>query len=649
MNPIQTIRKLFTPQSISKDVSDEQEHSWWNAIGGSSIYSSWKHDKYENAYPSISKINNRFMVIEPFAMDVNGKRVKRNAVEKLFSPNTDMDAVGFREALSLLALTHDTFYIRVHHKDTNLSRGIREDRITGYTFLEGVNPVLVDKKKHYYLQNGDILTSDEVMEIRVSHDPNNLAAGYSALRAGRKWIRIDDYIADYQAGFFKNGAVPAGMFKIVAKTRQDFLDIKKAMQDKHRGAGKNNNVVYSWAPTDQEGKALPGQIEWIPFNVQNKDMALADIFKQANDKIDSNFGVPASIRAVNNNNTYASVRVDQLVMTQETVRPHTMKIWGRFTHELARVCHGIDFAISYELPDPTLADEELVIAQKQEKQATVITNLSTAGYELSSIIAALKKDDFSLLVEKPVADEEDIITPEDLKDQPDPIDNVYKDASGNTIVVKYNPYRGSDGRFADGPGGADAGSGGAGGSTSAGSGGSMSQGELEGSLSKMSYKDDAAMALVYEQKGFDAKPQIVSSDSLGSVAGTPLYRGDSAAHKQDFRYGEKHFATSEGIYGGGTYFSDNPGIASAYNTVSGHNVMAGKLAPDARIITSSSAMKRAEADGFGALTNPGIWAAANGYDAIKVNNSYDFDQYVVLNRGKMTIGADDVDSTVVRL
>src|SRR5690606_2725992 len=111
--------------------------------------------------------------------------------------------------------------------------------------------------------------------------------------------------ADFQKGFFENGAIPAGQFLITASSKQDYQDTVEAMQSKHRGAGKNNNVTYTPRPIDpQTGKPGEAKIEWIPFQSSNKDIDFKNLFEQANARIDSTFGVPASIRGVGENNNY---------------------------------------------------------------------------------------------------------------------------------------------------------------------------------------------------------------------------------------------------------------------------------------------------------------------------------------------------------
>ena len=170
---------------------------------------------------------------------------------------------------------------------------------------------------------------------------------------------------------------------------------------KHRGSGNNNNVQYIHRPISPDtGTVMPAQIEWIPFAQSNKDMSLETIFKQVNDKIDSTFGVPASIRGVNDNNTYASVKVDERIFVQWTLKPFATKIWTRFTHEMNRITGGLGYAITFDIEIPSIADEEKVDAERKKVEADIITQMLERGYSLDSICDAFEFSNSYKLLEK---------------------------------------------------------------------------------------------------------------------------------------------------------------------------------------------------------------------------------------------------------
>lgn len=405
-----------------------------NPYHGSITWDWAKGMAFDNTYPSVSKIANAFMEIRPYAIGANGEPLQQMpAVDKLYHPNQQMSSVDFRQALAVSALSHRTTYILVWHYGEGgqvVAGGgdVTPDNIAGYTFLEDCYIKVVDGRKFYKSPSLKYEFSDrEVIEISAGIDPYDLSAGYSPMQAVKKWANIDDYIASYEGGLFENDAVPAGQFVITASSTADFNSIVDEMQAKHRGSGNNNNVQYIHRPISPDtGTVLPAQIEWIPYSQSNKDMSLETIFKQVNDKIDSTFGVPASIRGVNDNNTYASVKVDERIFVRWTLRPFATKIWTRFTHELNRITGGLGYAITFDVEVPSIADEEKIDAERKKVEADIISQMIDKGYSLDSIVDAFDFSNSYKLLEKGADDnaviendKPDVDTGEEVEDSPE--------------------------------------------------------------------------------------------------------------------------------------------------------------------------------------------------------------------------------------
>lgn len=391
----------------------------WHSTGSGTMGHYYDND-YENAYGSIRVIANSFAVIEPYTIDENKAQVASNILDRLYTPNTSMSAYDFRHALGVMVCVHDKVYIRVHKGN---ARNLTADSITGFTFLEGVNEHIVDGKVQYWLANGEHLTPADVIVLKDTN-PYTLHDGFSPAFAARRWTTIDDLIADYQAGFFRNGAVPAGQYVITAKTAADYRDIVKNIKAHHEGSGNNNGVMFAHRPTDATGKPVDAQIEWIPFSTQNKDMALKDLFEQAERKIDSVYGVPAEIRGFLSNSNYASVSTAERVFVKYTLQPFALKIWTKFTHELNRITGGTGIAISFKLEIPELADEQKVQAEAQGIKAQTLINLTEAGYTPESAISFIATNNASDLIKLPKEEEKpDVLNADEANDTPEqPID-----------------------------------------------------------------------------------------------------------------------------------------------------------------------------------------------------------------------------------
>lgn len=373
----------------------------WHDHNKVDTLSFYRGNQYENGYASIRAIAKQFQANKPYALSMSGSRMnKAHILDVLARPNEDMSGMDFREALAVMTLVHDKVYVRVHHTGSK----VREGNITGFTFLEGVQELEFPKERMYKTFDGSTFSEDEVMVFK-DINPYWLDKGYSTAHAAERWATLDDYIAAFQTGFFKNGAIPAGIFTIVAPTTQEYEDIVRQMQMKHRGADKNNNVMYSHNPIDP----VTGQpssvstIQWQETSQTNKDLSLTELFDQVNKKIDSAYGVPASMRGVNDNNTYASVRVDQQIFIDNTIRPFSEKIWSRFTHELNRVSGGLGYVITVEVETPHIAEEEKAFAEAQSVETSTLLSLVNAGYTLESAVKALKLSDEYLELDKPEA------------------------------------------------------------------------------------------------------------------------------------------------------------------------------------------------------------------------------------------------------
>jgi phage portal protein BeeE len=424
--------KIFDPM----ENIDLQNVVGWHSIGGSSVYNYYKDQQYENGYSSITKLANGFAACEPYTIDKNSKSVASNVLDRLYTPNADMSAYDFREALAVTSLVHDKVLLRVHHRGN--STRFNADAILGFTFMEGYSESIIDGARLYKLPNGDTLTDSEVVTLK-SINPDNLSNGFSASRAARRWTRLDDYIADYQRGFFENGAVPSGEMIITARTKSEFNDIVDTLQAKHRGAGKNNNITYTHRPTDQDGKPMNSQIEWVPFSSPNKDMALKDLFDNVNKKIDSVYGVPEEIRGHLSNSNYASVAVAEKVFVKYALDPLTMKVWSKFTHELNRITGGTGVAITYDLEIPKIADEEKIKAEAKSVDAGTVGTLVNAGFTLESAIEYVETGELNALVKSNIDTEEkpEVLSAEDAKGTPSqPLDIYAKSFEKDLAEIK---------------------------------------------------------------------------------------------------------------------------------------------------------------------------------------------------------------------
>lgn len=389
-------------------------------------------DTYASAFPSIRAISNEYMTVLPKAIGSNGQPVQNNnIVNALFHPNQMDSVVSFNEKIAVSTLVLRKTYILVWRKEGNEAKpggdfGFKGAKIAGFTFLE--NPGISRRDgKTWYNMGSQWFTEDDVMVLSGGVNPHDLYGGYSPTEAACRWITLDDYIADFQKGFFENNAIPAGMFKISAATPTEFEDIVRNLKARHKGAGNNNNVTYSHAPVDPAtGKVAEAKIEWIPFQQSNKDIDFKSLFEQANHRIDTAYGVPAIVKGIDDAATYANAQVAEAGFAKRAVLPLLTRNYAQITHELNRITGGMGVAITFDYDIPTVADEEKIVAETNVIHASLVTTLETSGYSLDSIVNAfelparlklLKKGDAPAVIEN---DKPDVDEGNEVNDSPDP-------------------------------------------------------------------------------------------------------------------------------------------------------------------------------------------------------------------------------------
>lgn len=356
---------------------------------------------YDNVFADVSRIAEQFSTVLPYAIDASGNTVSGSAlIAALYNPNKEMSGPDFFEALATMALVHPFVYILCHRKDGK--RGvITRDNIGGFTFLENPTVKIIDGVITYKTKS-EIYTDKEVIAISLNFNPYRLLDGYSPTEAAKKWATLDDYIVDWQSGFFRNNAIPAGMFVVTAKNPAEFNKTVDKLEAHHKGAGRNNNVTYVHRPTSEiDGKPVNAQIEWVPFNTSNKDLKLDQVFDQANKKTSMAYGTPEEIKGHLQNSNYASVTVAEHVFEKYTVLPKLTKVWAKFTHEMNRITGGLGYAITFDYEPASLADEEKVRAEATKIQFETLSLALAKGFDLKSAVFALNlPEDFAKLEEK---------------------------------------------------------------------------------------------------------------------------------------------------------------------------------------------------------------------------------------------------------
>lgn len=358
------------------------------------LYKHYKSDEYASSYPNIRPTVNELMTIIPHAIDGNGKPVGHPALDALNHPNQRDSFPLFMEKLGVSVLSLPYTYLLVWRNEGGEAKpggeyGFKGKNIAGFTFLE--RPAVSYRDGVVYYRMGAQEYSDkEVIAIPGGATPDNLYAGYSPSMAAARWSTLDSYIADFQKGFFENGAIPAGQFVITAVSEQDYKDTVEKLQKAHRGAGKNNNVTYTPRPIDpNSGKPAEAKIEWIPYQQSNKDIDFKPLLDHVDNRLSENFGVSSIIKGVDSAAKYSNAEVSEANFAKRAVRPLALRIYSQITHELNRITGGLGVAITFKYDIPAISDAELVKARTKREEVAMIKELVDMGYSLDSAVDAL--------------------------------------------------------------------------------------------------------------------------------------------------------------------------------------------------------------------------------------------------------------------
>lgn len=358
------------------------------------IFDCYYADEYASQFPNIRPISNEYMKIRPFAVDANGKPVKHPIIDALYHPNKTDSSVVFAEKVAVSTLSLPITYILVWRNEAGEAKpggnfGIGGKNIAGFTFLE--NPAITVRNNHKYYKIGAQEFSDmEVMELPGGVKSKDLYAGYSPSIAAARWSTLDSYIADFQKGFFENGAIPAGQFVITSVSEQDYKDTVAKLKESHRGAGNNNNVTYTPRPVDPNTqKPADAKIEWIPYQQSNKDIDFKPLLEHVDNRLSESYGVSGIIKGIDSQATYNNAEVSENSFAKRTVEPLALRNYTQITHELNRMTGGIGIAITFKYDIPAISDAEKVKAETKSIEIGMINELITAGFTLDSAVDAL--------------------------------------------------------------------------------------------------------------------------------------------------------------------------------------------------------------------------------------------------------------------
>lgn len=370
----------------------------WQPMGGNAIP---MHDIYDNIFPYVNAIAQRFSTVIPYAVTPDGRKLDPApaALNALYAPNDTYSCLEFLKLIASGILTQSHVDILVWTTE-GPGGNITADNITGYTILPANSRVYIDTRNDWYhrvtmdLGNGPRqyeFTRDETITLSYSRHPNDPTRGISPAMTIKKWANVDDMIADYERGFFGNNAVPAGMLGIVSENAEDFQRNRARLEETFRGAGNNNGIVYNLIPVDPttHKPSQTSKLVWVPFQNSNDTLDLQTVSNVVNNRLANALAVPDIIRGIDNGQTYSNAEMAERSFIENTLKPLCMTVWDKWQFELDRITGGLGYGITFDLDLPAQTEVERTQAETQQIRVNSLIQLVNMGATVESAVDAL--------------------------------------------------------------------------------------------------------------------------------------------------------------------------------------------------------------------------------------------------------------------
>lgn len=370
----------------------------WQTIGGNNIP---MHDTYDNIFPYVNAIAQRFSTVIPYAVTSDGRRLDPAppALSALYAPNDTYSCLEFLKIIATGMLTQSHVDILIWTTE-GPGGTITPDNITGYTLLPANSRVYNDTRSDWShrvtmdLGNGTRqyeFTRNETISLSYGRHPDDPTRGISPAMTIKKWANVDDMIADYERGFFGNNAVPAGMLGIVSENAEDFQRNRARLEETFRGAGNNNGIAYNMIPVDPltHKPSQTSKLVWVPFQNSNDSLDLQTVNDVVNNRLANALAVPDIIRGIDNGQTYANAEMAERAFIENTLKPLCMTVWDKWQFELDRITGGLGYGITFTLDLPAQTEVEKIQAETQQIRINNLIQLVNMGASVETAAEAL--------------------------------------------------------------------------------------------------------------------------------------------------------------------------------------------------------------------------------------------------------------------
>jgi HK97 family phage portal protein len=509
------------------------------------------------------------------------------------------------------------------------------------------------------------LDVDQVLSIRVPN-PMDPYRGMGAVQAVLADLDSDRYASEWNRNFFLNSAEPGGVIEVPQRLDDGaWRELVTRWRESHQGVARAHRVAVI-----ENGK-------WVPRTFSMRDMQFAELRNVSRDKIMEAFGISKFALGILDDVNRASAEAAADWFARNLTIPRLKRWRALLNNDLLPLYGTAGQGLEFDFDSPVSEDSEAADRERTGRATTTKTYID-AGFKPASgtkvmvgdlelvyeeaspepapeapdgqpavdAVASLGRSLYAPAVADAGMDVDTMtetvrrLLAEQVRNHPGHSDQSVHGRPKRSGQTGTGPIRGTDmldGRSAEAVAGRiDR---------------AASKQQREAGLKGTELggpRGDSRLSAIQREQGFDGKPAVVSRqemDRLVADGHQECFRGfgglgdgskTEAQVVQEFTSGP--LFTGYGTFGNGAYVAPGTGgraVAERYSDSETPTRMA--LHKDAKVASYRAIVDEMEARGLTsrrgvqgrALADPGRYAAARGYDAIRVEAN---DSICVLNR-----------------
>lgn len=177
----------------------------------------------------------------------------------------------------------------------------------------------------------------DVVHLKT-YNPLDDYYGLSTLEAAALSVEHDQFAIAYNRNFFRNNAMPEGVFTTEAAVKQEDVDrVKQEFEKNFRGPKNTGKVGF-----------LGGKWTWVSLGMKQREAQFIDSRKMSREEILATFGVPPVLVGLLDGQFAANVREQLQIFWKLAMLPRLQRVEDQLNEQLASE-YGDDIRIRFDL------------------------------------------------------------------------------------------------------------------------------------------------------------------------------------------------------------------------------------------------------------------------------------------------------------